>query len=134
MPALLRSAAFALCLAVTAPALAQDIDCDDATTQFEMNICAHQSYLHADEALNQAYAQAMAAAKSRDEYLSDGDVPAELLLRDAQRAWIAFRDKACELESTIVRGGSMQPLVYSGCLERETRNRTEALEYFGELY
>ena len=54
------------------------------------------------------------------------------MLRDAQRAWITYRDLACAAESTLVRGGSMEPLMYYSCLERETRSRTESLRIFGE--
>ena len=101
-------------------------------TQMDMNFCAAQSYGYADEDLNLAYQLARAQAKQMDEYLQEGEVPAATMLRDAQRAWITFRDLACDVESTLVRGGSMQPLIYYSCLERETRNRTESLRYFGE--
>ncbi len=121
----------AVCAAT--PALSDDIDCDNAMTQQAMNHCAHQAYALADEELNLAYKLAMSQAKAQDEYIENGDTPAATMLRDAQRAWIDFRDKACALESTIARGGSLQPLLYSSCLERETRQRTEALRYFGEV-
>lgn len=114
------------------PLAAEDLDCDAAMTQLDINRCAHQAYLLADEDLNHAYGMAVAVARQMDDYLQEGERPAVALLREAQRAWIVFRDKACELESTIVRGGSMQPLVYASCLERETRTRTESLRYFAE--
>lgn len=123
---------FAL-IAFAAPVAAEDLDCENAMTQLDMNRCAHQAYLLADEDLNIAYGMAVDAARLMDEYLQDGEVPAVTMLRDAQRAWITFRDKACELESTIVRGGSMQPLIYASCLERETRARSESLRYFAEV-
>ncbi|MGR3837196.1 MAG: lysozyme inhibitor LprI family protein [Cognatishimia sp.] len=111
---------------------AQEVDCNNAMTQMDMNFCAAQSYGYADEDLNLAYQLARAQAKQMDEYLQEGEVPSATMLRDAQRAWITFRDLACDVESTLVRGGSMQPLIYYSCLERETRNRTESLRYFGE--
>ena len=123
----------ALFAVLASPAVAQSIDCENAMTQFEMNHCAHQAYLYADEDLNLAYGLAMSAAKEMDKYIQPNEIPAATMLRDAQRAWITFRDKACEVESTIARGGSMQPLLYSSCLERETRARTESLRYFGEV-
>jgi uncharacterized protein YecT (DUF1311 family) len=119
-------------LSMAAPLSAQEVDCNNAMTQMDMNFCAAQSYGYADEDLNLAYQLARAQAKQMDEYLQEGEVPAATMLRDAQRAWITFRDLACEVESTLVRGGSMQPLIYYSCLERETRNRTESLRYFGE--
>lgn len=119
-------------LLMTSPLSAQEVDCNNAMTQMDMNFCAAQSYGYADEDLNLAYQLARAQAKQMDEYLQEGEVPSATMLRDAQRAWITFRDLACDVESTLVRGGSMQPLIYYSCLERETRNRTESLRYFGE--
>jgi uncharacterized protein YecT (DUF1311 family) len=75
---------------------------------------------------------AMAAAKAQDEFLEDGDVPSAKMLRNAQRSWITYRDQACEAESTMARGGSMQPMIALFCLERLTRTRTEDLRLFGE--
>ncbi|MGH1466322.1 MAG: lysozyme inhibitor LprI family protein [Cognatishimia sp.] len=112
---------------------AQEIDCHNAMTQQAMNQCAYLEWQNADEDLNLAYGLAMAHAKSQDAYISATDIPAATLLRDAQRSWIVFRDQACELESTIARGGSMQPLLYWSCFARETQHRTESLRLFGEV-
>ncbi|GAA6208272.1 lysozyme inhibitor LprI family protein [Cognatishimia sp. WU-CL00825] len=124
-----------LCLVAlcATPVFAQDIDCENAMTQQAMNQCAHLEWQAADQDLNLAYGIAMAQAKSQDAYISQTDIPAATLLRNAQRAWIDFRDKACALEGTIARGGSMQPLLYWSCFARETRQRTESLRLFGEV-
>ena len=124
-----------LCLLtfLTSAAHAQTVDCSDPITQNDMNHCAYQAYLLADEDLNLAYQLAVAQAKSMDEYLAQGEVASATMLRDAQRAWISFRDRACAVESHLARGGSMQPLLFAVCLERETRSRTESLRYFGEV-
>lgn len=127
----MRTLTFVLAL-LAAPVAADDLDCSNAMTQQAMNQCAHASYLLADEELNRAYKLAVAQAREMDEYLQDGEVPAVTMLRDAQRAWITFRDKACEVDSLVVRGGSMQPLIYAGCLEHQTRARTESLLAFAK--
>lgn len=114
------------------PLAAQDIDCTDAQNQREMNFCAAQSYQYADEDLNLAYKLAIAQAKEMDQYIAADETPAATMLRDAQRAWITYRDLACAAESTLVRGGTMEPLIYYSCLESETRHRTESLRFFGE--
>lgn len=87
----------------------------------------------ADKELNRVYKQAKAAARRRDAYLEAGQVPAVIMLRDAQRAWIPFRDQACAVESTLMRGGTAQPLLKWGCMARLTRQRTEDLRYFAHL-
>jgi uncharacterized protein YecT (DUF1311 family) len=51
----------------------------------------------------------------------------EASLREAQRAWVAFRDAHCRLESYEARGGSMQPMLDAGCRATLTRARTAEL-------
>ena len=63
--------------------------------------------------------------------LKPGEVPAEETLRNAQRAWIPFRDRACEAESLAARGGTMQNQLYLMCLTRLTTRRTEDLRSLG---
>ncbi|MEC3861012.1 lysozyme inhibitor LprI family protein [Mesobacterium sp. TK19101] len=112
------------------PVGAQQIDCASPMTQSGMTICAGRDFKTADAELNATWQQAVAAARQMDQYLEAGDVPAETTLRDAQRAWISFRDKACEAEALSVRGGSMHPQVVMFCMERLTRARTEDLKIF----
>ena len=51
----------------------------------------------------------------------------------AQRGWIAYRDGQCELAGFEARGGSMEPMLVSGCLADLTRKRTKELkEFIGE--
>lgn len=120
-------------LFVPVAASAQALDCANPVTQTEMNGCAAAAYQQADGALNVAYRDARDRARGMDQYLSSDEVPAEIILRDAQRAWIPFRDQACEAESLLARGGSLQPLLFYTCLERLTRQRTEDLRLFGEM-
>ena len=114
-------------------AQAQALDCSNPQDQRSMNECAHQAWEAADGDLNLAYRLAMNAAKSMDEFTPEWQEKTSIVLRDAQRAWIPFRDKACELESHQARGGTMQPLIFWGCMEKLTRDRTEQLRAFGEV-
>jgi len=124
---------------------AHALDCNAAQTQVEMNQCAYEAWQAADADLNLAYGFAIDRAKEIDLF-SEGfpiqrraggpdtvGVSTEDMLRRAQRAWIAFRDAACLVESDRVRGGTMQPMLFSGCAEDLTRARTEQLRRFGEL-
>lgn len=115
------------------PAKAQDVDCTNPTTQIEMTGCASIAYDAADADLNAVYKIARAEARRRDA-AEPGLTPSnEVLLRDSQRAWIPFRDRACEAESTLARGGSMQNQLLYLCLERLTRARTQDLTIFANL-
>lgn len=93
-------------------------DCDDARTQMDMNLCAARQHEAADAEMNRAYSQLRAAV--------DAEERAALLA--AQRAWLRFRDAHCAYEAAGVRGGSMEPMVHSGCMATVTRERTRQLK------
>jgi uncharacterized protein YecT (DUF1311 family) len=105
-------------LAFAAPALAQDIDCKNAMTQMDINICAGKDYQAADKKLNKIYGKLMAAADATDKEL----------LRKAERAWIAFRDAQCEYQASGSSGGSIHPMEVAGCYEALTEAHTKQLE------
>ena len=124
----------ALCLsAYSAAALAQDEpepDCNNAVTQTDLNICADKDFQEADKALNAAYKQAMRRAASTDKAVGEiepNHVGAVDALKKAQRAWIGYRDGQCGLAGFSARGGTMEPMLVSGCLADLTRKRTQEL-------
>ena len=116
-------------------AMAQDslYNCKNPQYQQEMNYCAHQGFLVADEKLNAAYGLAVASTKATDSYQEPGQRGAETALRDAQRAWIIYRDNACIAEGFAFHGGSMEPFIISTCKLRLTRERTEGLRMLAEM-
>jgi uncharacterized protein YecT (DUF1311 family) len=114
-------------------------NCKDPVVQQEMNWCAGQDYAAADAELNAQWKITVAAMKVRDaEYAADGTrVPDKRLsyfenLREAQRGWLRYRDGHCTLESYAARGGSMEPMLLSGCKARLTRQRTQELKELDE--
>ncbi len=136
LPFLAACAAFMLSLSLAAAQNDQpDVDCDNATTQMELNICAGRDYQEADDELNAVYKKAVAAAETMDRELKDIDeqlVGALDALRRGQRAWIGYRDGQCDLAGFEARGGSMEPMLVSGCLADLTRKRTAELKAFYE--
>ncbi|MDX2483858.1 MAG: lysozyme inhibitor LprI family protein [Pseudodonghicola sp.] len=118
-------------LILTAPT-AHALDCAAPQTQNDMTQCAALMYQSADDDLNLAYGMARAMAQQIDAAYGADAPGAEAHLRNAQRAWISYRDLACETESLLAYRGSMQPMLQYSCLERQTRARTEDLRYFGE--
>lgn len=122
-----------LFLALATPATAQTLDCSDPQIQQHMNACAQQAWQAADDDLNLAYQLALVMAKSVNESLPPDAERTEITLRDAQRAWITYRDKACVVEARPYSGGTIQPLIIFSCMERLTRHRTEDLRLFGEV-
>lgn len=97
-------------------------------TQAQMNASAGAAYQRADAAMNAQWKRTYAYMKGRDAQdrsrAKFGYAAATLA---SQRAWIAFRDAQCKIESAEAAGGSLQPLVRSQCLARLTGERTTQL-------
>jgi uncharacterized protein YecT (DUF1311 family) len=112
-------------------ARAREYGCNDAQTQLAMNMCAELDFERADLALNAAWRDAIAVARAGDREIdrrSDQRPTEEATMREAQRAWLVFRDAQCTVEGyEEARGGTMEPMVYSGCRARLTRERTAQL-------
>lgn len=113
------------------PALGQGHPCDAAYTQVEMTECSREGWELADKALNRAYDAAIQGAREFDEWPRGR---AEETLRAAQRAWVPFRDAACEAEAATWEGGTGQAMVQYGCLERLTVQRTDDLLAYAEQW
>jgi uncharacterized protein YecT (DUF1311 family) len=94
------------------------VDCKNAVAQNDLNICADRDFQKADALLNKTYKE---TTNGMDAQTLD-------LLRKSQRAWLAFRDAECTYLSATNQGGSIYPMVYSGCLTRLTKLRTEQLK------
>lgn len=101
-------------------------EADGQTTQ-GMAQCIQAEHRYWDEALNREY-QAVRAdlvrsdAADQPEYAHRAD-----RLRDAQRAWIAFRDAQCALDYSLWGNGSMRLLSGASCQARRTFDRVRDL-------
>lgn len=124
--ALSLAGVFGLAFAPTVQA--QDLDCNNAQTQLDMTLCSKADWEAADAELNAAYKAAMTAMKQTDSYLSGDLKGAAETLKATQRAWIPFRDKACESYGFLARGGSMEPMLVFQCRADMTRQRTAELK------
>ena len=103
--------------------LAQEVDCANALAQQDMNQCAYGDWEAADADLNAVYKVALAMLKDWDSGLPAEERGGADALRQAQRAWITFRDKACEAEGYAMKGGSAEALLVYGCMRRLTKER-----------
>jgi uncharacterized protein YecT (DUF1311 family) len=93
------------------------LDCNNASTQADINQCASADYKKSDFQLNKAYREVYSKLDARQ-------VPQ---LKAAQNAWIKFRDADCSFHTSSARGGSMYAYVLAGCLEAKTSARTKEL-------
>lgn len=113
------------------------IDCDNQRYQVEMNLCAFQAYQVADVALNTQWTLTVTEMRERDKHIDrkyDSEPTHDATLLASQRAWLTYRDQQCLNESFAARGGSMAPMLHSGCMERLTKARTAELKALVEEY
>lgn len=115
-------ASFSLSMVLLLPAAASD--CDVAETNQEQAECLNASYESADSELNYAYQELQSVL----EEMTSADE-----LKAAQRAWVKFRDVACEAEASVFEGGSAERLVRLDCLARVTWSRVADLNVLLEL-
>lgn len=88
-------------------------ECDAPQTQAEITACAARDGNAADAALNAAYRQAMARLRDDDRQR----------LRDAQRAWLQFRDRECSFRTHPYADGSVHATARAACVTALTRER-----------
>ena len=125
---------FVVLACLVLPAAAQEVDCANAMVQIDLNQCAYQDWQSADQRLNKAYKLAMALLQDWDAGLPAAEQGGARALKEAQRAWITFRDKACEAEGYAFKGGSAEPLLVYGCMRLLTEERTNHLGSMVDAY
>src|SRR5215467_10826975 len=92
--------------------------CDAAQNQIDMDECTGKEYKAADAALNRVYNQLM--SKLEGEHKTK--------LKDAELAWIKYRDANCDCATFLNLGGTIYPTVNNICLTTMTNNRTKELK------
>ncbi|NOT39044.1 MAG: DUF1311 domain-containing protein [Alphaproteobacteria bacterium] len=107
-------------------------NCRDPMSNAEMKMCAEQDWKKAEAELDAAYGKALAEA--RETYRSTRNMPgqqnmpdSEAMLRDAQRAWVTFRNANCKYQYQIYWGGSHAGLAYLRCMADTTKARLKEL-------
>ena len=93
--------------------------CGDMANQGDMNECFVKAYKKTDAKLNRVY---QALLKKLD------DAPTQKLLRDAQRAWLTYRNTQCTFETSDSNGGGIHPTASAHCLDEKTAARVKELE------
>lgn len=95
------------------------IDCTDGgSTQYEMNVCAARAASEASDKLDALIAE-----------LNSTLEPAERsAFEEIQALWVDFRERQCRWQVSFFEGGSIQPMLYSHCLEARTAERIDSLK------
>ena len=99
----------------------------DGQTTLGMSLCAHSETQAWDVLLNAEYRQTLAWAKymdAEDQENFPEFAKREAALRDAQRAWLKFREAECGLDYAVWGAGSMRHIAGSACYADMTADRT----------
>ncbi|WP_439271381.1 lysozyme inhibitor LprI family protein [Pseudochrobactrum sp. HB0163] len=88
-------------------------DCSQLQTQSEITSCFGNDEKNADNQLNIIYKNLMGRLAEADKQN----------LRNAQRAWIVFRDKECAFRTAPYAGGSVAPSLKAACVTSLTSQR-----------
>lgn len=100
------------------PAAALADNCDNAVSQTDMDVCAGQQFDAADKALNETYARLMKVISPAG----------RTSLRNAERAWLEYRDKQCAFNLLARSGASVYPMVMAICLTGLTNQQNNELK------
>ncbi len=94
----------------------------------EMAACAQDDLAKEDKNLNKVYGAYLKKMQSLDaDMVATPPDTAVGRLKAAQRAWIAFRDAECPLESVDNMGGSIEHILIPACLATLTKDRADTL-------
>lgn len=104
--------------------LAQLAECDKrATTQADATVCASEEAARADAELNAVYEKLLSRARGQQKAVSK--------IREAQRAWVTFRDAYADamfpLEDKQAKYGSVYPMEVNLVRAKLTRAQIVAL-------
>jgi uncharacterized protein YecT (DUF1311 family) len=100
-------------------AATQCFETEGSDTTVGMAYCLQAETREWDRLLNAAWPEALKAAQEMDadNRASDPKAPESAkTLREAQRAWITFRDASCLFEEQRYHGGSIAPLAAQSCV------------------
>jgi uncharacterized protein YecT (DUF1311 family) len=92
------------------------LDCNNAMNQNDMNICASGDYKVSDAKLNTVWRMLLGKLDENE----------KTQIREAQKAWISYRDAECKF-TVRQNEGSIYPTVWYGCLNEQTNRRTKEL-------
>ena len=126
----MRTALFALLLAIASPAFADMERCAALDTNVEMSTCAWEEYQAADAELNRVWRQVLAQIGDTDpDIMPPDEIKAwRDALTSAQRSWAKFKDDDCQ--GAVMHewwGGSGAGLAISTCLYDHTVQRIKDL-------
>lgn len=98
---------------------ADEIDCDNAITTYDMNRCAAKE-VEAAEILLEQYLK-----KAKEKFADDSAVFKSI--ENGQGAWLTYRKTHCDSVREVWSGGTIRGVMTSGCKLQLTKERTHTI-------
>lgn len=111
-------------LLAAAPVISIAGDCGDVLQSDALNQCLGRELVAVDKDLNAAYARLQRKLKSTD----------KALLKSAQTAWLAGRDRDCEFEAASADGGTAYQPTYLSCQTEATKTRARQIRRWEKVF
>lgn len=94
------------------------LTCGSSANQTQLNECAAQALGRADAQELSPYRAAM------QRYHNDA------ILRESELRWLGARANACDFDTALVQGGSIEPMVEAQCSARSAQARIRDIGFF----
>ncbi len=105
------------------------LDAPDGQSTFGMKDCSNRETAVWDERLDKAYKAFLDQNGDIDAVRDGKKVEGADLIRDAERAWLAFRDKQCDVTGLPMEGGSGAGVLIDDCYLEQTAQHALWLEF-----
>ena len=105
------------------------VDCAKAMTTLDINHCAKLELDEAERELNQAY-QKLVKQLSQPDTEYENFTELRQSLKEAQRAWIKFRELDCDTQFLLYGSGTIRTVAYLGCMRERAVQRTNELNQY----
>ncbi|HEV3425875.1 MAG TPA: lysozyme inhibitor LprI family protein [Paraburkholderia sp.] len=99
-------------------ALAEKIDCKNASDQYSMNHCASLAFQASDKKLNDTYSKLLKKVSPQGKGK----------LQKAEHTWLAYRDAQCDFLTSSPDPYSAQRMIHAMCLDRLTQEQAKLLD------
>lgn len=100
-------------------AFANQLDCENAVTTIEINICIGQEIVVANHSLSQYI------LKAKERYTAKATVIA--LIDQSQQDWLVYRQSHCDAVYDIWSDGSIRGVMFGECMLKLTEQRTHQI-------
>lgn len=107
-----------------------DVDCSNAITTMEVDICASRELEIVETDLNKAYQSLMRGLTKPEPGEEENYALARKRLLEAQRAWVTFREADCQAQYALHASGTIRNAIYIGCMSERATQRIKELRNY----